>query len=332
MNLTRRLAERIFDELQEPDIERPRGIEIIERVIAEEAGRRRERQSVGGMIVDSFVSLFPRHDAGFTLTHNANRVFYTTTQQAIEEAEDLNGPESIEWATPTSRERCLATDSLWVLNWNPQTPVGSCEVWGATLEEVLRNAMSGDADTGGRGSEQPTPSMEGLLRACGFSDEQIAESERNAVVYSPRAKPVDGTDPNKVGRILGKPVLLAAEEKTFGVLASQIEHGDFRTYSVPVLAMGVRQVDFLPTSLTLERNCDCVMSPRVGEIGPCTLCNGDSIIRITEDWPLTEEAKAHLTERVGAELVDRIIACGKVLDRKRETKPGPYSNKSEDRR
>jgi hypothetical protein len=42
--------------------------------------------------------------------------------------------------TPEDRAECLRTDSLWVLQWYPNTPIGFYRVAGPTLERVLELA------------------------------------------------------------------------------------------------------------------------------------------------------------------------------------------------
>jgi len=81
----------------------------------------------------------PRHKCGLYLTHNEHRDDYQTALQGIEKYELICDHE-LDWATPDARERCIATNELWQLQWYPDTPIGSYSVFGATLEEVLKAA------------------------------------------------------------------------------------------------------------------------------------------------------------------------------------------------
>lgn len=80
----------------------------------------------------------PEHKASLTITHNDHKDFYRDITQYIDNQE----LDDDDWATPTSKERAIATDSLWCIRWYPNTPVSFSWVWGATLEEVLEKANS----------------------------------------------------------------------------------------------------------------------------------------------------------------------------------------------
>lgn len=82
---------------------------------------------------------FPEHKCGLYLTHNEHKDYYQTAEQAIKELEERDNM-SIDWATPTSRQRCIDTNEIWSLQWYPNTPVGFNIIHGATLEEVIEAA------------------------------------------------------------------------------------------------------------------------------------------------------------------------------------------------
>lgn len=76
---------------------------------------------------------FPEHKASLNITHNGHKDNYETVEEHLEwmKAEDD------EWATPTSKERAIKNDSLWVLQIYPNTPVGFYRVYGATFDELF---------------------------------------------------------------------------------------------------------------------------------------------------------------------------------------------------
>lgn len=88
--------------------------------------------------------IFPRHTAGMILQHNMHKSFYDTVESYIKsgQCEDMEA----EWATPTSRANSILHDELWELSWYPNTPVGSCCIYGYTLEEVLERAKKVELD------------------------------------------------------------------------------------------------------------------------------------------------------------------------------------------
>lgn len=76
----------------------------------------------------------PKHKAGLCIEHNVHKDIYQPIIEAVEEVS------TNEWATPTSKQRAIETDSLWSIQWYPDTPVGFYTVYGATLEEILEAA------------------------------------------------------------------------------------------------------------------------------------------------------------------------------------------------
>lgn len=79
----------------------------------------------------------PEHKAGLSLTHNEHRNYYQSAREAIAEWDDGYA----DWP-PGEMEKAIATDSIWVLHWYPNTPVGFNCVAASTLEAVLDAARA----------------------------------------------------------------------------------------------------------------------------------------------------------------------------------------------
>lgn len=78
--------------------------------------------------------MFPEHKCGLFLTHNEHKNYYQPLAEFIEERwADGEQP----WGSPEQKQKSLDTDELWVLQWYADTPIGSYEVWAATLEDLL---------------------------------------------------------------------------------------------------------------------------------------------------------------------------------------------------
>lgn len=90
--------------------------------------------------------LFPAHKASLHLTHNDHKSVYETAAQW---AANNDVYEHYEWVSDEQREKALATDSVWTLQWYPATPVGFYAVCGADLEAVLTRANEIDAESMG---------------------------------------------------------------------------------------------------------------------------------------------------------------------------------------
>lgn len=282
--LRRALAERIYDAVKNASDEYM--LFAIEQCITEEATKRRQVGSVGGMIVDSLSTLFP--DDRFCLARNEHE-----TSQDLSACEwggephqwtllewltcriDILNPE---WATPTSRERAVQTSTLWRMEWgNDGRGWYAHRVYGATLEEVLRAAI-----------------------------------------------PVENTP--ETHTILGRPFVMSAMETVYGVRdIAPVGFADFSSMMVPLRDLPAEErTGKIVRMLSGSARCAlCFFTPRIGEIGPCPACNDTRQVDFKEEWPLTDEAKARLTEKIGAELVLHIIEEGT------RQQPSAYSNKTE---
>lgn len=76
----------------------------------------------------------PRHEAGLSLTHNEHKNYHYTAQQEIESNPDYYDDESF---PSGEREKCIAANELWTLQWYPDTPVGFNVIHASTLEAIL---------------------------------------------------------------------------------------------------------------------------------------------------------------------------------------------------
>ena len=83
--------------------------------------------------------MFPRH-LTLTLEHNPHKSVYQPLDQYLAEND-------VRFETPAERDTALAEDSLWGLQWYPDTPVGFLLVAAADPVTLLKYAWRvGDAD------------------------------------------------------------------------------------------------------------------------------------------------------------------------------------------
>ena len=78
---------------------------------------------------------FPAHKCGLILSHNEHRNFYEPLAMYIEER-DLTDS----FASAQAIQEAIDADEIWVLQWYPETPIGSCMLAASTLEAVLKMA------------------------------------------------------------------------------------------------------------------------------------------------------------------------------------------------
>lgn len=80
---------------------------------------------------------WPAHKASLHISHNEHRSYYETVEQA------LGGCTYRRDEFPDEGEivKAIETDSVWTIQWYPDTPVGFCRVAAATLSRALEAAL-----------------------------------------------------------------------------------------------------------------------------------------------------------------------------------------------
>lgn len=69
----------------------------------------------------------PEHKCGLHLSHNEHRDVY-------EKIEEFYDPD--DFISPEEWRKAVAEDSVWVLHWYPNTPVGFIRIAASTLDAI----------------------------------------------------------------------------------------------------------------------------------------------------------------------------------------------------
>jgi hypothetical protein len=81
---------------------------------------------------------WPAHKASLHLTHNQHLAYYRTVAEAIEDGD--HGMD--DWVSEEQKQKAIATNDCWTLQWYPETPVGFCILAAADLDVLLAAARS----------------------------------------------------------------------------------------------------------------------------------------------------------------------------------------------
>lgn len=81
-------------------------------------------------VADDFLAALPAHKASLSLTHNDHLLNYETVEQDDAHRE-------YHWVSDEQRGKAYATNDVWVMQWFPDTPVGSYTVAAADLDVLL---------------------------------------------------------------------------------------------------------------------------------------------------------------------------------------------------
>lgn len=93
----------------------------------------------------SMEGLMPAHKASLHITHNDHKSQYQSAAEWVEDMESCraDGHAYAEWISDEQMQKAIETDSIWTVQWYPDTPVGFCCLAGADLEAVLAAAREG---------------------------------------------------------------------------------------------------------------------------------------------------------------------------------------------
>jgi hypothetical protein len=82
---------------------------------------------------------WPRHAASLYLEHNDHKNYYQTIEEVCENYEH-------DWISEEERKKAIETDSVWTLQWYPDTPIGSHCYAASTFEALMGHVMSLEQD------------------------------------------------------------------------------------------------------------------------------------------------------------------------------------------
>lgn len=80
---------------------------------------------------------WPSHKASLHLTHNQHLAYYKTVAQEIED----EGHGYNDWVNEEQKQKAVATNECWTLQWYPETPNGFCILSAADLDVLLAAAL-----------------------------------------------------------------------------------------------------------------------------------------------------------------------------------------------
>ena len=89
----------------------------------------------------------PEYKVSLTISHNDHKTTYEPLLRYLENVASLQDTDVFDadcWISRADFDAAIENDSLWEIHWYPDTPVGSCTVYGSTLENALMKANGTD--------------------------------------------------------------------------------------------------------------------------------------------------------------------------------------------
>ena len=84
----------------------------------------------------------PKYDVSLHITHNGHKDYYEDLRTYLKRglSAGLDGFDPTEWVSRDDFEAALNNDSLWEVQWYPDTPGAFYRTKGSTLESALLKA------------------------------------------------------------------------------------------------------------------------------------------------------------------------------------------------
>lgn len=85
---------------------------------------------------------WPKHEVSLHLFHNDHKSVYQTVAESIEQGD--HGYRDDDWVSDEQKQKAIATNECWMLQWYPRTPVGFNLMSAADLDVLLEAARKLD--------------------------------------------------------------------------------------------------------------------------------------------------------------------------------------------
>lgn len=89
------------------------------------------------------INVFPKHEASLHLEHNLHKGYYLTVAESI--TNDDHGYRENCWVSQEQKQKAIATNECWTLQWYPYTPIGF-KISSAADLDVLLASVSETSD------------------------------------------------------------------------------------------------------------------------------------------------------------------------------------------
>ncbi len=89
-------------------------------------------------LIEKFETALPAHKASLHLTHNEHRDYYQSVEEWARDNGEGTGNCFFEWVSDAERAAAVAGDSVWMLHWYPDTPVGFNCIAASSLLALFR--------------------------------------------------------------------------------------------------------------------------------------------------------------------------------------------------
>jgi len=88
-------------------------------------------------VTEEFEKMLPPHEGGITIQHNDHKGVYETVEQYTDAQ-----PDYYTWVSEEEKQKAIAANDFWFMQWYPRTPVGFNSYCASDLKVLLDFAKS----------------------------------------------------------------------------------------------------------------------------------------------------------------------------------------------
>jgi hypothetical protein len=75
-------------------------------------------------------SKLPKHKCALSITHNEHKSYYDSIEDYVDE-------ERLQWVSEEEKQKAIAANEIWEIQWYPDTPIGFICVAASSLDVLL---------------------------------------------------------------------------------------------------------------------------------------------------------------------------------------------------
>jgi hypothetical protein len=79
----------------------------------------------------------PRHEASLSITHNQHKDYYQRVEELYSDDRFADS-----WISDLQKQKAIANQDVWEMQWYPDTPIGFYHILGADLDALLEYAAN----------------------------------------------------------------------------------------------------------------------------------------------------------------------------------------------
>jgi len=98
------------------------------------------------MTAAEMASLFPAHQGTLSLVHNDHKNEEQTVSEWLESMDSDGQSDFYEWVSDEQKQKAIASDTMWTLQWSPNDPESYYAMAAADLDALLTAARSAEIE------------------------------------------------------------------------------------------------------------------------------------------------------------------------------------------